>query len=381
MDINAFIKHIKDTLAQKVKEVPIITNTARQAGNLAPVTPILGRALMTDLQPTIEKYTSPATYDFLNTLLGPLGASKYAPQEQQYFKDLPTGQLSPESKLAGKSLGEQDLISMMGLTRSPTAISTNTLKAVEIQKSIDMMNNKYLTAKGTDKVQLRKAILEAQQMQEAFTARPTADDLMFDERAQAKLIEKPNMSPKPSTGGEIGGVGGIDKYTASLQKMKADGRPLQASEEKWLQGDYSDIEPTAKKLFGVTNDPNKSLYIAKDGQMIGNKGAGPEHRNYSLELTGQQENTSLLPKRSGFIETVYAPGREYNVRVFTDPTPKQIATLKKVIKTVPDLYLDDMRGGKIINYSKATFSDFLKTLKSGSEQLLQKLTKANLTHR
>jgi hypothetical protein len=220
MDINAFIKHIKDTLAQKVKEVPIITNTARQAGNLAPVTPILGRALMTDLQPTIEKYTSPATYDFLNTLLGPLGASKYAPQEQQYFKDLPTGQLSPESKLAGKSLGEQDLISMMGLTRSPTAISTNTLKAVEIQKSIDMMNNKYLTAKGTDKVQLRKAIMEAQQMQEAFTARPTADDLKFDSRAQTKLTEKPTQ-PSPTgvpSANELANKAGVSSE-ARIQKI------------------------------------------------------------------------------------------------------------------------------------------------------------------
>jgi hypothetical protein len=137
------------------------------------------------------------------------------------------------------------------------------------------------------------------------------------------------------------GVGGVDEYTASLQKMKAEGRPLMASEQKWLKGDYSSIEPDAKKLYGVTKDPKQSLYIAKDGEMIGNKGNVTEHKDYSMELTGQQADTSLLPKRSGMIETVYSPNKEYNVRIFTQPTPEQIATIKKNASTVPMTFIDD----------------------------------------
>lgn len=139
-----------------------------------------------------------------------------------------------------------------------------------------------------------------------------------------------------------------DEYVAKLRKLKEEGRPLMAEEQKLLGGDFSSLEPEAKRIFGVTEDPNKSLYIATDGQMIGKDSPGAvEHKDFSLALTGQDKDTTLLPKRSGMLETVFSPDREFNVRIFTDPTPQQIETVGRVSKTVPSTNITDFRGGVV----------------------------------
>lgn len=130
-----------------------------------------------------------------------------------------------------------------------------------------------------------------------------------------------------------------------------------------------EMEAQAIKQFGITKDPKESLYITTKGDFLGHNGMiGTEHRNFNEDLLGLHFNADQLPKQTGMIETVYSPNAEYNVRIYTDPTPEQIETIKRVSKTVPITFIDDFRkyaGGKVKGFegSGKELDKYLSTVK------------------
>lgn len=297
MDINQFLQHIKNTLKANRNINPTKQAIQNSLPILNPITQKIGRT-------AFEQYL------FNSQTKTVLPNAMWQPDSTDAIE-----QLSRTARVTPKSLDK--LMPLLFMTTSPSALR-GTKPPTKIEQQIeDVKPPPGSFPKG-------------------WKGTPIEE---FDDVTKGRISD-------------IKPVGGVDEYTASLQKMKAEGRPLMLEEEQWLKGDYSSIEPQAKKLYGVTKNPNQSLYIAKDGQLIGNKGIGSaEHKDYSMELTGQMTDTSLLPKRSGFIEQIYAPGSEYNLRIFTEPTPEQIATIKKVSQTVPVIYIDDYRGRTVKSHT------------------------------
>ena len=225
MDINEFIKKIKDTVTSKAKEAIQLQQTAQQASPMAPVVPNFTRSLITDIKPQVEKYTSPATADFLNQILGFIGAGAYSPEEQQYFKDVKSGSLTPQDKPIGEALGQQDTLKMALSMQNPIKVGRTTpMLPEDISLALDkitahdqMIKDNLITDWQSGNIDKSEKVIRGiadtylgtkvsnqpiDQVKNEVVKLALQDYL--DSLPENKISVVPQV--KPSSGGEIGGV-------------------------------------------------------------------------------------------------------------------------------------------------------------------------------
>lgn len=118
-----------------VNKAALTQRTANTISPTAPTSPTLGRAMVTDFQPIINKATVPwmqgnpikpegFKINPINVGLNVLGMGAYSPQEQQYFKNVQKGKLTPQNKATGKELGNQEMLAVGMASNAPSAIKS-----------------------------------------------------------------------------------------------------------------------------------------------------------------------------------------------------------------------------------------------------------------
>lgn len=122
--LSALGKRATDTanyFAPAIRSFVQTQQNAQKISPMAPISPSPIRAAMTDINPAIQKLSVPWMQgnpikpegwqvNPIDLITKAAGIGAYSPEEQGYFKNLTTGNMTTQQQEAGKSLGEQDAL-------------------------------------------------------------------------------------------------------------------------------------------------------------------------------------------------------------------------------------------------------------------------------